>query len=64
MDKEDIPCYQCLCLPICKRKLTMDLIKCEIVGKYLNTSGWDGPDYTPLSTRIDFLLRYLRLNFI
>jgi len=66
MTEEDLPCYQCLCLPICRRKLMNALLKCSIVSGYLNGPpvGPVGSDYAPLSTRIDFLLRYLRLNFI
>ena len=33
--KENIPCRECLCLPICQNKIFLEMIcQCEIVLKY------------------------------
>ena len=52
---EDVPCYQCICLPLCRHKDLGQLMKlCPDVVKYLRkktpnaTFIFESPDYSRL----------------
>jgi hypothetical protein len=34
---KDLPCYQCICFPMCKLKFMRDVLECPYVNKYLNS---------------------------
>jgi hypothetical protein len=37
------PCEDCLCVPICRHKRYIPLIKCSILKDYLIKSSWGSP---------------------
>jgi hypothetical protein len=31
----DCPCYECICVPICKNKIYIELIRCDLIEDFL-----------------------------
>lgn len=56
---KDIPCCECLCLPICKSKAVSIILRCPPVSLFLNEYQSSEHAY-----RVDLLIRYLSKGFI
>jgi hypothetical protein len=51
----DCPCYQCICIPICKNKLWDKLFDCRIISNYYYNEGWG-------ESQADFENRFLNIK--
>lgn len=67
LQDKDLPCYECLCLAICKGKSLRELVKCEHVYNFLqlglnlkDRDGWIPYD----SYQYDRLIKFMRVNFM
>jgi hypothetical protein len=43
---KDCPCYECICVPVCKFKIYIELIRCDLVDDFLFDSLIKEDDYS------------------
>ena len=60
--EKDIPCYQCICLPVCRNKDTDEIFKCNLARGYLN--GPPNNEKANVGIRYNLLMKYLKFEFI
>lgn len=63
IEEKDLPCYECLCMPMCREKPAKKVLICPFVRKYMNKGSERNGRYLD-AYRHDLLLRYLRKGFI
>jgi hypothetical protein len=63
MEEKDLPCYECLCMPICRKKVVNKIIACDFVQRYMNKGSERNGKYLN-SYRYYLLIRYLAKGFI
>jgi hypothetical protein len=63
MEEKDLPCYECLCMPMCKKKVVNQVLACELVQKYMNKGSERNGKYLD-AYRYDLLISYLAKGFI
>ena len=51
-----VPCYECLCFPICKHKLIRYIMRCQYIKNYLSKGD--------ATYRYELIIRYLRFGYI
>lgn len=50
-----LPCYNCVCLPICVRRIVKELVDCDMFYKYLDKYAIDSPEFIMrVNTFIDY----------
>jgi len=59
-DPKDVPCYKCLCFPICKNQHIREVLyKCSLLNRFMCTDLEHfqvGSDYFPVNNNLKRLL--------